>query len=85
MFGNTLERRLRVLITVNNMQFGKFRERYNIYCIYHTTIARKTPRSAQGSVLYLRRFGESLRQGSHGSGVLVSEKERGPREASEAS
>ena len=28
--------------------------------VYHTTSARKKPRSAQGFVLYLRRFGESV-------------------------
>ena len=50
-----------------------------------TTTAIKTPRCEQGFVLYLRRFGKSVRQGAQGSSVFLSEKESVPREASDAS
>ena len=61
MFEKILEGRLRKLIAVNNMQFGfSPGKRYNRCSIYHTTTARKTPRSAQGFVPYLRRLGKSV-------------------------
>ena len=67
MFEKILERRLRKLITVNNMLFGFSPGKGTTDAVFIIQTARKTPRSAQGF------------------GVLVSEKERGPREASEAS
>ena len=47
MFEKILERRLRTLITVNNMQFGFSPGKGTTDAVfYHTTTARKTPRSA---------------------------------------
>ena len=54
-----VERRLRKLITVNNMQFGFSPGKGTTDAVF-TTTARKTHRSAQGFIPHLRRFGKSV-------------------------
>ena len=61
MFEKILERRLRKLITVNNMQCGFIPGKCTTDGgIYRITTARKTHISAHGFVLYLRRFGKGV-------------------------
>ena len=86
MFEKILERRLGKLIPVNsNLELAQGKVQQMQYLSYLSTNARKTPRSEQESVLYLRRLGKSIRQSAQGSDVLVSEKARGSRDGSKAS
>ena len=68
-FQKILERRLKKLITINNIQFGFSSGKGTKKCsINHTTTASNTPRSAKGFVYLWKK--------AHGSGILVSEKDR---------
>ena len=67
MFEKIVERRLRKLITVNNMQFGFSPGKGKVQQMqYHTTTARKTHRRAQGFIPHLRRFGKKRMTGCPG-------------------
>ena len=70
MFEKILERRLRKLITVNNMQFWFSSGKDTTDAVLITQqLQKKTRRSAQEFVFYLRRFWKSVWQGAQGSGV----------------
>ena len=59
MFEKILERRL---ITVNNIQFGFSSGKGTTDAVFIIQqLQEKTPRSAQGSVLYQRKFGKGVR------------------------
>ena len=59
MFEKILDRRFRKLITFNNMEFGFSSGKGTLDAVFIIQLQKKTPRNAQGFVLYVRRSGKA--------------------------